>query len=140
MRTASSRSRPRTRRPARSSRSASRRRAGCPRRTSTAWSRTPRRMPRRTSANALIHTTERTLSENADKIPQGEQDAARQAIQAVRDALGSEDAGQTKTKTEALAQASMKIGEALYKAQQAEQAGAGHGGPSPGGSHGGGPG
>ena len=54
----------------------------------------------------------------------------QQAIQALKDALGSDDAEQIKAKTEALAQVSMKLGEALYKAQQAEQAGAGDGGPS----------
>jgi molecular chaperone DnaK len=90
------------------------------------------------NADALIHTTERTLNESGDKVPQGDRDAVQQAIQALKDTLGSEDAGQIKAKTEALAQVSMKLGEALYKAQQAEQAGAGEGGPSPGGpSHGG---
>ena len=55
----------------------------------------------------------------------------QQAVQALKDTLGSEDAGQIKAKTEALAQVSMKLGEALYKAQQAEQAGAGDGGGAP---------
>jgi molecular chaperone DnaK len=90
------------------------------------------------NADALIHTTERTLSESAEKVPQGEQDAARQAISALKDALGSDDAGQIKAKTETLAQVSMRIGEALYKAEQAAQAGAGPGGPG-GPSGGGGP-
>ena len=53
----------------------------------------------------------------------------QQAIQALKDTLGSDDTEQIKAKTEALAQASMKVGEALYKAQQAQQAGAGEGGP-----------
>ena len=83
------------------------------------------------NADALIHTTERTLRENAEKVPQGDQDAAQQAIQAMKDALGSDDVGEIKTKTEALAQVSMKLGETLYKAQQeAGQAGPGDGGPS----------
>jgi len=83
------------------------------------------------SADALIHTTERTLNEAADKVAQGDRDSVQQAIQALKDALGSDDAAQIKAKTEALAQASMKVGEALYKAQQAQQAGAGEGsGPS----------
>jgi molecular chaperone DnaK len=85
------------------------------------------------NADALIHTTERTLNESADKIPQGDQDAARQAIQALKDVLASEDAGQIKGKTDALGQVSMKLGEALYKAQQA-----GASGPAPGGDAGGG--
>jgi len=56
----------------------------------------------------------------------------QQAIQALKDTLISEDAVQIKAKTEALAQASMKVGEALYKAQQEQQAAAGDGGPSSG--------
>jgi len=89
------------------------------------------------NADALIHTTERTLNESGDKVPQADRDAVQQAVQALKDTLGSEDAGQIKAKTEALAQVSMKLGEALYKAQQAEQAGAGDGGTSQGGpSHG----
>ena len=80
------------------------------------------------NADALIHTTERTLGESGEKIPQADRDAVQQAIQALRDTLASEDAAQIKAKTEALAQVSMKLGEALYKAQQAEQAGAGEGG------------
>ncbi len=83
------------------------------------------------NADALVHTTERTLRENAEKVPQGDQDAAQQAIQALKDALGSDDVGEIKTKTEALTQVSMKLGETLYKAQQeAGQAGPGDGGPS----------
>src|SRR3974390_57753 len=88
-------------------------------------------------ADALIHTTERTLNEAGDKVAQADKDAVQQAIQALKDTLGSEDAGQIKAKTEALAQVSMKLGEALYKAQQAQQAGAGDGGPASGGAHGG---
>jgi len=56
----------------------------------------------------------------------------------LKDTVGSDDASQIKAKTEALAQASMKVGEALYKAQQAQQTGAGEGGPSPGGTTAGG--
>jgi molecular chaperone DnaK len=92
------------------------------------------------SADALIHTTERTLSEAGDKVPESDKDAVQQAIQALKDTLGSDSTEQIKAKTEALAQASMKVGEALYKAQQAQQAGAGEGGggPSPGGQASGG--
>src|ERR1700737_1564925 len=95
------------------------------------------------NADSLIHTTERTLNESGDKVPQVDRDAVQQAMQALKDNLGSDETAQIKAKTDALAQASMKVGEALYKAQQAEQAGAGdgpsQGGPSQGGpSHGGG--
>jgi molecular chaperone DnaK len=91
------------------------------------------------SADALIHTTERTLNEAGDKVSQGDRDSVQQAIQALKDTLASDDAAQIKAKTEALAQASMKVGEALYKAQQAQQAGAPEGsGPSSGGTGAGG--
>jgi molecular chaperone DnaK len=73
------------------------------------------------NADALIHTTERTLQESPDKIPQGDQDAAQQAIQVLKDAVGRDDAGQIKVKTEALAKLSMKLGEALYKAAAADR-------------------
>jgi molecular chaperone DnaK len=79
-------------------------------------------------ADALIHTTERTLNEADDKVAQADKDAVQQAIQALKDTLGTDDTAQIKAKTEALSQASMKVGEALYKAQQAQQAGAGDGG------------
>jgi molecular chaperone DnaK len=88
------------------------------------------------NADALIHTTERTLSENREKIPQSDREPVEQAVQALKETLGSEDAEQIKSKTEALAQVSMKIGEALYKAEQAAQAGAdgGSGSGDPGGA------
>ncbi len=88
----------------------------------------------RNNADALIHTTERTLRENSEKIPQPDREAVEQAMQALKDTVGSEDAEQIKSKTEALAQASMKIGEALYKAEQAAQAGAGADGGAQGGA------
>jgi len=88
------------------------------------------------NADALTHTTERTLKESGDKVPQADRDAVEQAVQALRDTLGSEDAGEIKAKTEALAQVSMKLGEALYRAQQTEQAAAGEAGPSQGPSQG----
>jgi molecular chaperone DnaK len=80
-------------------------------------------------ADALVHTTERSLGEAGDKVPQGDRDAVQSAIQALKDALGTEDVEQIKTKTEALAQVAMKLGEAMYKAQQAAGGEAGGGGP-----------
>jgi molecular chaperone DnaK len=78
-------------------------------------------------ADALVHTTERSLGEAGDKVPQGDRDAVQSAIQALKDALGTEDVEQIKTKTEALAQVAMKLGEAMYKAQQAAGGEAGGG-------------
>jgi molecular chaperone DnaK len=90
-------------------------------------------------ADALIHTTERTLQESGDKISAEDKASVESAIQALKDVVGGEDAAAIKQKTEALAQASMRIGEALYKASQAEQQGGGAGGAGPSGAAGGGP-
>jgi molecular chaperone DnaK len=76
-------------------------------------------------AEGLVHTTERTLKEAGDKVPAGEREAVEAAIREVRSALESNNLEQIKSKTQALGQVSMKIGEAMYKAQAA-------GGPQPG--------
>jgi molecular chaperone DnaK len=70
-------------------------------------------------ADALIHSTERSLGEAGDKVSAGDREAVQAALQALKDVLGGEDGEQIKQKTEALAQAAMKLGEAMYKAQQA---------------------
>ncbi|HTT81273.1 MAG TPA: Hsp70 family protein, partial [Stellaceae bacterium] len=90
-------------------------------------------------ADGLIHTTERSLNEAGDKVPAGDREAVQQAVQALKDTLASEDSAQIKAKTEALAQVSMKLGEAMYKAQQGaggEAPGGPQGGPGPGGGAG----
>src|SRR5712672_1086810 len=91
-------------------------------------------------ADALVHTTERTLQEAGDKVPETERAPVQSAIQALKDVLGSDDVEQIKAKTEALAQVAMKLGEAMYKAQQAPGGDAGggpQGGAGPGGAAGG---
>jgi len=80
----------------------------------------------RNQADGLVHTTERTLKENEGKIAPADRDAAQKAIDDLKAAMGSDDLAGIQAKTETLAQASMKIGEALYKAGQ-EQAAAGGG-------------
>src|SRR5258707_11227004 len=98
----------------------------------------------RNHADGLIHTTERSLEEAGDKVPAGDREAVQNAVQALKETLTSEDAGQITAKTEALAQVAMKLGEALYKAQAdaaGEAPGGPQGGPGPGpGGPGGGPG
>jgi len=89
----------------------------------------------RNQAEALIHTTERTLKESGDKIPAGDREAVEQAVAALKGVIGGDDAAQIKAKQDALAQASMKIGEALYKTQAGPGAEAG---PQPGAQPGGG--
>jgi molecular chaperone DnaK len=69
-------------------------------------------------ADGLIHTTEQTLSEAGDKVPDSEKAPVTAAIQALKDVVGTDNADEIKAKTEALAQVAMKLGEGLYKAQQ----------------------
>jgi molecular chaperone DnaK len=69
--------------------------------------------------DALIHSTEKALSEHGDKIDSGERTGIENAIAALKEAVKSDDADDIQSKTQALAQASMKLGEAMYKAQQA---------------------
>jgi molecular chaperone DnaK len=80
-------------------------------------------------AESLVHTTERTLKEAGDKLPAGERETVEAAIRDLKSALESSDGERIKAKTQALAQVSMKIGEAMYKAQAGQ---AGQAGPQPG--------
>jgi molecular chaperone DnaK len=76
-------------------------------------------------ADALIHTTERTITEAGDKVPAGDKQAVESAIQALKEVKEGDDTDAIKAKTDALAQVAMKLGEAMYKAQQAGAAEAG---------------
>ena len=85
----------------------------------------------RNQAEGLIHTTERQLEEHGDKIEAGDKAAIEEALQAVKDVKDGEDAAPIQEKTAALAAAAMKLGEAMYAAQQ-EEAGGGPDGPDAG--------
>ncbi|MBI1252027.1 MAG: molecular chaperone DnaK [Alphaproteobacteria bacterium] len=67
---------------------------------------------------ALAHGTEKQLAEHGDKISAADKSAIESAIADLRAALGTENASDIAAKTQALVQASMKIGEAMYGAQQ----------------------
>ena len=75
----------------------------------------------RNQAEALIHTTEKTLKENGDKISAADKSQIEEAIKTLKSAMEADDAANIKERTEALMQASLKLGEAMYK-QQAEAA------------------
>ena len=92
----------------------------------------------RNQGEGLIHSTERTIKENEDKIPEADKTAATEAIAALREVIGGEDPAAIQAKTEALAQASMKLGEAVYKASAAEAPTGDAGGPGASGAAGGG--
>jgi molecular chaperone DnaK len=63
---------------------------------------------------ALVHATEKQLQENGDKIGPADKSAIEAAIADLKGVLGSENVPEIAAKTQALVQASMKIGEALY--------------------------
>ncbi len=72
----------------------------------------------RNQADTLIHSTEKNLKEHGAKVSDAEKKAIEDASSAVKEALKGEDIEDIKKKTEALVQASMKLGEAIYKSQQ----------------------
>jgi molecular chaperone DnaK len=70
-------------------------------------------------ADAMVHSTEKALAEHGSKIAENERRAIEDAVSDLKEALKGDDAEAIKAKTNTLAQASMKLGEAMYK-QQAE--------------------
>ena len=78
----------------------------------------------RNRADASIHSIEKNLKEHGDKIPAGDRSAIEAAAEALKKAKESEDLAEINAKIEALTQASMKLGEAIYKAQQPPPGGA----------------
>jgi molecular chaperone DnaK len=81
-------------------------------------------------AEALIHSTERMLKDYGDKVPAGDKALVETALNDLKSTVQGEDKDAIKQKVDALAQASMKLGEAMYQASQAQGAQAGGGGPS----------
>jgi molecular chaperone DnaK len=76
----------------------------------------------RNQADALAHSTEKAMSEHGDKVSPEEKTAIEAAVAGLKDAVKGDDVDAIKEKTNTLAQASMKLGEAMYKAQQAGNA------------------
>src|SRR3954471_7242944 len=70
-------------------------------------------------ADGLVHSTEKALAEHGSKVAETERRAIEDAVSDLKEALKGDDAESIKAKTQTLAQASMKLGEAMYK-QQAE--------------------
>jgi molecular chaperone DnaK len=87
----------------------------------------------RNQADSLIHQVEKTLKENEGKVGPAERAEAESAIAAARSAMDGTDAAALKMATERLSQASMKIGEAMYKSQSEGPSGPSAGGAAPGG-------
>tara|TARA_B100002019_G_scaffold30004_1_gene23978 strand:+ start:3304 stop:5190 length:1887 start_codon:yes stop_codon:yes gene_type:complete len=74
----------------------------------------------RNQAEQLIHSTEKMLTDFGEKIDASEKTEIERLIEDAKAAISGDDAAQIKSTMEALQQGSMKLGEAMYKAQQEE--------------------
>jgi molecular chaperone DnaK len=80
----------------------------------------------RNQADGLIYTTEKSLKDHGDKVDEATRAAIQQAMDELKKAIEGDNTEEIKKKTEALATASHKLAEAMYKQTQA---GAGTGQP-----------
>jgi molecular chaperone DnaK len=81
----------------------------------------------RNEADNLIYTTEKSLRDYGDKITEDDRKTIESAVADLRKAMESDQAGEMKSKTEALKQAAYKLAEEVYKST-ASQAGGAEGG------------
>ncbi|MEL6422701.1 MAG: Hsp70 family protein, partial [Pseudomonadota bacterium] len=72
----------------------------------------------RNQAEALVHSTEKMLDEHSDKVSDDTKKEIELAIANTKEALEGEDSDAVQTRMQELAQASMKIGQAVYEADQ----------------------
>ncbi|MGF7157050.1 molecular chaperone DnaK [Bartonella heixiaziensis] len=73
-------------------------------------------------AESLIHSTEKSLTEYGDKVSAEEKEQIETAISDLKTALEGSDTGEVTAKMQKLAEVSMKLGQAMYEASQAETA------------------
>jgi molecular chaperone DnaK len=85
-------------------------------------------------AEALVHATEKALSEHGSKVGETERRAIETALADLKEALKGDDAAAITEKANTLSQASMKLGEAMYKQAQETQPGSDTGGQAAGGA------
>ena len=78
-------------------------------------------------ADSMIHSAEKNLKEFGDKVSEDEKTAIENDVKSLKEAIENDDLEKIKAGLEALTQSSMKLGEAMYKAQQAEGSPAGSG-------------
>jgi len=79
----------------------------------------------RNQAESLTHSTEKSLAEHGDKLEAAHKAAIETALSDLKSAVAGDDTGRIEAKSRALAQASTKLGEAVYKATQGQAGGAG---------------
>ena len=75
-------------------------------------------------AEALIHSTEKSVKEYGDKVSEEDRNAITSAIASLKEATAADDAEDIKAKTQTLMEVSMKLGQAIYEATQNEAAAA----------------
>ena len=75
----------------------------------------------RNHGESMVHATEKSLSEHGSKIDENEKKSIEEAVQKLKDALQTEDVTDIQQKTQELTTVSMKLGEAMYQAAQAEK-------------------
>jgi len=73
----------------------------------------------RNHGEALVHSTEKSLKDYGDKVSEADKSAIETAVTALKSALEGEDVEAITARTNELAQAAMKLGEAMYQASQA---------------------
>ena len=77
----------------------------------------------RNQADTLLHSTEKNLKEHGSKVSDADKKAIEDASANLRNAIKGTDVEEIKKKTQDLVQASMKLGEAIYKSQQSAKPG-----------------
>jgi molecular chaperone DnaK len=76
----------------------------------------------RNQAESLVHSSEKSLKEYGDKVSEADRTAISDAITALKTATEGEDVDAINAATQTLAEASMKLGQAMYEASQKEAA------------------
>ncbi|MCG7507178.1 molecular chaperone DnaK [Mesorhizobium retamae] len=76
----------------------------------------------RNQAEALVHSAEKSLKDYGDKVSEADRTAIADAIAALKTAAEGDDAAEIEAKSQALTEASMKLGQAMYEASQKEAA------------------
>ena len=77
----------------------------------------------RNQAESLVHATEKSMEEHGDKVDPATIEAIELAISALKETLEGDDAGKIKSGIQNVTEAAMKLGEAIYKAEQEKAAG-----------------
>ncbi|MFC0200031.1 molecular chaperone DnaK [Paracoccus rhizosphaerae] len=85
----------------------------------------------RNQAESLIHSTKKSLDEHGDKVDSSTVEAIELAVGALEESLKADDAGKIRSGIQNVMDASMRLGEAIYKAQQGGDEGGQDGGDQP---------